>query len=106
MEYNRIVDEWLEIDDKIREIRKQEKEFRDRQAKMEIWLISNVDKIPKEKLPIRFVQKNVVEPLTFRYLERVLGDIVQGEEKVIKIINMIKQKREVKQEWDIKRSTK
>jgi hypothetical protein len=102
MEYKQIIDEWITMDDKINELRTQEKQIRERKAKLEAWLVSNADKIQNGN-KIKVVQNNVIEPLTFRYLERVLCDIVQGDEKVTKIIGLIKEKREIKPELTIKR---
>ena len=52
---------------------------------------------------LKFVDTKVPEPLTFKYLEKTLGDIIKDETKVQLIMEHIKQKRAVKIVPEIKR---
>ena len=52
---------------------------------------------------LRFTDVKVQPPLTFKYVERVLGEIITNKTQVAQIIENLKQKREVKIIKDIKR---
>jgi ferritin len=52
---------------------------------------------------LKFVQLKETQPLTFKYLETCLKEIIKNEEQVNKIVDYIKNKREVKYVADIKR---
>lgn len=52
---------------------------------------------------IKFAESRVTEPLTFKYLERSLGEIIRDESKVKLIVEHVKQKREVRVVPEIKR---
>jgi hypothetical protein len=45
----------------------------------------------------------LAEPLTFKYLEKALGEIIQNESQVKLIIEKLKQKRNIKTIPEIKR---
>jgi dihydroorotase len=52
---------------------------------------------------VKFANTKVIEPLTFRYLEKTLGEIIKNENQVKIIMDHIKQKREIKIVPEIKR---
>jgi dihydroorotase len=52
---------------------------------------------------LKFVDTKVPEPLTFKYLEKTLGEIIKNESQVQLIMEHIKQKRTVKVVPEIKR---
>ena len=52
---------------------------------------------------LKFVNTKVQAPLTFKYLEKTLGEIIQNENQVKLIIEKLKQKRNVKIIPEIKR---
>jgi hypothetical protein len=52
---------------------------------------------------IKFVETRVQEPLTFKYLERVLGEIIKREDQAQSILEYIKKKREIRIVPEIKR---
>ena len=53
---------------------------------------------------LRFTTTKIPQPLTFKYIEQCLGEIIEDVEQVDKIINYIKCKREIKYNSDIKRT--
>jgi hypothetical protein len=52
---------------------------------------------------IKFVQTKDTQVLTFKYLETCLHEIIKNEDQVNKIIDYIKNKREIKYVPEIKR---
>ena len=52
---------------------------------------------------LRFADVKVQSPLTFKYVERILGEVINNKSQVSQIIEHLKQKREVKIIKDIKR---
>ena len=52
---------------------------------------------------LKFVQVKETQPLTFKYLEACLSEIIKNEEQVKKIIEYVKNKRESKYVPEIKR---
>jgi len=62
---------------------------------------STTFKVNNDKL--KFVDTRIVEPLTFKYLEKTLGEIIKNESQVQVIMDHIKQKRAIKIVPEIKR---
>ena len=52
---------------------------------------------------IKLTQTRVSEPLTLKYLEKCLGEVIKNESQVKLIMDHIKQKREIKVVPEIKR---
>lgn len=52
---------------------------------------------------LRFVETKVQPSLTFKYVERILGEIITNKSQVDQIMNHLKEKREAKYIKDIKR---
>jgi hypothetical protein len=52
---------------------------------------------------LKFVTTNVAQPLTFKYVEKSLGEIIKNETQVKQIVDYLKQKREIKPVSEIKR---
>jgi ferritin len=52
---------------------------------------------------LKFIQVKETQPLTFKYLETCLSEIIKNEEQVKKIIEYVKNKRESKYVPEIKR---
>lgn len=52
---------------------------------------------------LQFVETKVQPSLTFKYVERILGEIISNKSQVDQIMQHLKEKREVKYIKDIKR---
>ena len=52
---------------------------------------------------LKFVTTKVTAPLTFKYVEKTLGEVIKNEKQVQQIVNYLKQKRETKLVPEIKR---
>ena len=52
---------------------------------------------------LKFANTRVAEPLTFKYLERALGEVIKNESQVSLIMKHLKEKRNIKTIQEIKR---
>lgn len=101
---------WILIDDQIKKLNEEIKNLRDERNKIETNvtnyaknnnMTNTIVKINNERL--KFVDTKIPEPLTFRYLEKTLGEIIKNESQVKLIMEHIKQKRVMKVIPEIKR---
>ena len=104
------IKEWLSLDNEIKLYNEKIKSIRDKKNNVTSNIISYVEKnklsnshikIADEK--IKFIQTNISPPITFKYLESCLHDIIKNENQVKQIVEYIKQKREPKKQLEIKR---
>jgi hypothetical protein len=52
---------------------------------------------------LRFVNTKVSSPLTFKYVEKSLGEVIKNQTQVKQIVEYLKEKRDVKVVPEIKR---
>ena len=109
--FQKQIQNWVSVDNRMKNLQMQVKELR--QAKntltesIFVYAESNnlenaVIKISDGKLKFQNVKST--SPLTFRFIEECLNDVISNEEQVKNIIKYIKSKRETKYNYDIKRS--
>jgi hypothetical protein len=112
MSFERQIQEWVSVDNQLKQINEKAKELREKRNKLEDSLtnyasennLSNATvKISDGRL--KFANTRVTEPLTFRYLEKTLGEVIKSEAQVKLIMEHLKQKRETKIVPEIKRFT-
>jgi len=110
MSFEQQIQQWVSIDNQIHMLNDKIKELREKKASMGENLISyannnnltnSIIQISDGKL--KFTTTKVQTPLTFRYLEKSLSEIIKNESQVQKIIEYVKNKREVKNISEIKR---
>jgi len=58
--------------------------------------------IPLKNGKLKITTMNVIQPLTFKYIEKSLGEIIKNENQIKQIVSHIKEKREIKLLPDIK----
>ncbi len=104
------IQQWVQLDNQLKQINERAKELRDKRNALEQNItnyaasnnLSNATvNIGNGKL--KFVNTKVQEPLTFKYLEKTLGEVIKNENQVKLIMEHIKQKRETKIVPEIKR---
>ena len=110
MSFEHKIQQWVQIDNQLKLLNEQVKQLREQRNSLEANLttyaktnqMSNTTiKVNNNKL--RFVETKVPEPLTFKYLEKTLGEIIKNEAQVQLIMEHIKQKRTIKLVPEIKR---
>jgi hypothetical protein len=106
MELDNQMKQWITIDNQLKQYNTVIKELREKRNYLESNIIKNTNTnvpiiINNEK--IKIVNVKVIEPLTFKYLEKSLNEIIKSETQVKQIINHLKEKRETKYISEIKR---
>jgi hypothetical protein len=110
MSFDAKIQQWVQIDNELKKFNDHIKRLRDQKNALESNLtnyaktnnmINSTIQLNQDKL--KFVDTKISEPLTFKYLEKTLGEIIKDETKVQLIMEHIKQKRAVKIVPEIKR---
>jgi hypothetical protein len=110
MSFESKVQQWVQLDNQLKKLNEEVKQLRDQRNSLETNLTSYAktnnmtdSTIKINNSRIKFVDTKVPEPLTFKYLEKTLGEIIKNESQVQLIMERIKQKREIKIVSEIKR---
>jgi hypothetical protein len=110
MSFEGQIQQWVQIDNQLKQLNDKAKELRDKRNLLEQNitthafsnnLSNSTVKISDGRL--KFVNTKVQEPLTFRYLEKTLSEIIKNESQVKLMMEHIRQKRAVKIVPEIKR---
>ena len=110
MSFENQIQQWVSLDNQLKQLNDKVKELRDKRNDLEENIttyasennLSNATvKISDGKL--KFTNTKVQEPLTFKYLEKTLGEVIKNESQVKLIMEHLKQKRAVKLVSEIKR---
>ena len=108
MSFPEQIKQWVAIDNQMKVLSERMKELRETKASLSEQINSYVETEELKEVKIsdgqlKFVKTKETQPLTFKYLETCLKEIISNEEQVEKIIDYVKSKREVKVVADIKR---
>lgn len=110
MSFENQIQQWVLLDNQTRQLNEKLKELRDKKTQLALNITKYAEnnemmnssiKISDGKL--KFANTRIAEPLTYKYLERTLGEIIKNEEQVKTIMTHIKQRREHKIIQEIKR---
>jgi hypothetical protein len=110
MSFEQQIQQWVSIDNQLKTLNEKVKELREKKNQLSEDIIVYADdnnlssatiKISDGKL--KFANNKITQPLTLKYLETCLGEIIKNPEQVEKIMDYIKAKREIKYEKEIKR---
>ena len=110
MSFENNIKQWIAVDNQLKTLNDKMKTLRDTRnvlsgnitdyAKQNNLSNSTVN-IGDEKL--KFVNSKVQTPLTFKFLEKTLGEVIRNEVQAKLIVDQIKDKRETKIVPEIKR---
>ena len=110
MSFQNQVQQWVLIDNQLKILNDKVRELREKRSSATDNLInyastnnlsSSVIQISDGKL--KFANTRVTEPLTFKYVEKTLGEVIKNEAQVKLIMEHLKNKRETKIVSEIKR---
>jgi hypothetical protein len=110
LNFEKQVQDWVSIDNQLKILNDKVKELRDKRNNLTTNLskyaennnlANSIIQISDGKL--RFVNSKVSEPLTFKYLEKALTQIIKSDSQVKQIIEHIKTNRDTKIISEIKR---
>lgn len=110
MSFENQIQQWITIDNQIKLLNEKMKDLRDKKNE----LSSNLTNYAKNNNlsnstiqigdgKLKFINTKQTEPLTLKYLEKTLGEVIKNESQVRTIMEYIKSKRESKIVPEIKR---
>lgn len=110
MSFEEKIQQWVTLDNQMKILNEKIREIRDKKNA----LGENINRyVSNNNLSnavvqisdgsLKFTNAKVTPPLTFKYLEKSLGEIIKNETQVKQILEYIKQKRETKIVPEIKR---
>jgi hypothetical protein len=110
MSFENQIQQWVSVDNQLKKLNEQIKELRDTRNNLEQNIIqyASSNNLSNSTIQIsdgklKFVNTTVTESLTFKYVEKTLGELIKNQSQVELIINHLKQKRSVKNTPEIKR---
>ena len=110
MSFENKIQQWVQLDNQLKQINEKTKELREKRSILEenITSYASINNLSNTTVQIsdgklRFTETKVAEPLTFKYLEKTLSEVIKNENQVKLIIEHIRQKREIKIIPEIKR---
>ena len=110
MSFEQHIQQWVSIDNQIKQLSDKMKELREKKSTLNDAIFNHVDNsnlsnatVQISDGKIKFVKTKDTQVLTFKYLETCLHEIIKNEDQVTKIVEYIKNKREIKYVTEIKR---
>jgi hypothetical protein len=110
MNFENQIKEWVQIDNQLKLLNDKTKLLREQRNKLNENIINyaNNNDIFNSQIQIsdgklKFTNTKVSSPLTFKYLEKCLGEVIRNENQVKQIMEYVKSKREIKTVSEIKR---
>lgn len=110
MSFENSIQQWVTIDNQIKMVSDKLKELREKKNEVTEQINEHIEtnnlsgtSISIGDSQIKFTKAKETQPLTFKFLENCLAEIIKNEEQVKKIIEYVKNKREVKEVSEIKR---
>ena len=106
MNLDQQVQQWVSIDNQLKQINEQTKQLREKRAALSdsITRSATTSSVKTSDGTLKFVNTRVPEQLTFKYLERSLAGIIKNEQHAKQILEHIKANREFVIVKEIKRS--
>lgn len=102
---------WVLIDNQMKVMNDKMKQLREQKTEVYKNIEEHVSKNQLSNATVKitdgqlkFVNTKVTSPLTYKYLEKSLGEIIRNETQVNQIMNYLKEKREYKIVPEIKRT--
>lgn len=110
MSFEEQIQQWVQIDNQLKSFNEKVKELRDKKNIIFQQINNNIEENQLNNATIKitngqlkFVKIKETQPLTFKYLETCLSEIIKNEEQVKKIVEYVKNKRQVNYITEIKR---
>ena len=110
MSFENEIKQWVQLDNQLKELNERTKLLREKRNTLEknITTYAASNNLSNSTIQVsdgrlKFTNTKVPEPLTFKYLEKTLGEVIKNENQVKLIMEHIKQKREIKLVPEIKR---
>ena len=106
------IQQWVDADNELKLLNEKTSALRERKNMLckNLMTYAENNKMVDKFIPIsdgklKFCMTNVAQPLSYKFMEKSLGEIIKNEVQVRQIIEHLKQKREIKKVAEIKRFT-
>lgn len=108
MSFENQIKQWVSLDNQIKTYNEKLKELRIKRNELTLNITNYADthKLPMPKIDdgrLKMGYVKVIEPLTFTYLQKCLGEIIKNDSQVKDIISYLKQNRSTRVIPEIKR---
>ena len=110
MNFEQKIQQWVSIDDKIKQLSETINELREKKNALNENILNHVENnklqdttIQLNNGKIKFISTKISSQLTFKYVEKTLGEIIKNQDQVKQIVDCLKNKREFKSISEIKR---
>lgn len=112
MNFELQIQQWVSIDNQMKILNDKMKELRDKKNNISEEINTHIESTFPQGTnasvkitdgQIKFIKVKETQQLTFKYLETCLSEIIKNDEQVKKIVEYIKNKREIKYVPEIKR---
>ena len=110
MSFEQQLQQWVVIDNQMKTLNERMKELRDKKNVLSQNINTHIEThnltdsaVKLSDGQLKFVKVKDTQQLTFKYLETCLREIIKNEEQVTKIVDYVKNKRDVKYVPEIKR---
>ena len=110
MNFEHTLQQWVLLDNQIKTYNDKIKELREKKDMIEKTAIqfANNNQLVNSHIKLtnnnlKIVNTKISSPLTFKYLEKSLGEIIKNSDQLERIINYIKNNRDTKIIQEIKR---
>jgi len=110
MSFESQIQQWVSIDNQLKQLNEKTKELREKRGALteNITKYAETNNLSNATVKIgdgrlKFTNTRVPEPLTYKYLEKTLGEVIKNPSQVEIIMTHLKQKREIKIVPEIKR---
>ena len=109
-EFERNIQKWVAVDNQLKIVNEKAKELRDEKNDLleDINMYIETNKLNNASIDIsdgklKFAQSKITQPLTLKFVENCLSNIINDQRQVTQIMKYIKDKREKKEVPEIKR---
>jgi|TARA_B110000285_G_scaffold95013_1_gene108435 hypothetical protein len=113
MSFEESIKSWVNIDNQVKMLQDKIKELREKKSDVEFTIYNYAAENNLQKAVIeisdgklKFIETKTTNPLSLKYVEKCLSEIVPDKEIVKQIMQYIKENRESKVETNIKRTYK
>ena len=110
MSFENQIQQWVLIDNELKKMNDRSKELRDKRSQLcdNITKYADTNNMSSSVIQIsdgkiKFANTKIQEPLTFKYLEKSLSEVIKNESHVMLIIEHVKSNRTTKHITEIKR---
>ena len=110
MSFEQQIQQWVSIDNQLKIINEKAKELRERRNVLSDNITTHAQNnnlytstIQISDGKLKFANTKVSTPLTFKYLEKSLGEVIKNESQLKTIMEHLKNNRDIKMVQEIKR---